>query len=310
MSGKPVIVIGHAALDSVYRIAEFPVEPTKVRSLEHVVSGGGMAANAAAAIARLGGQADLWSRIGSDPTGADILRILAEAGVGTRHVHIHEGARSSTAAVIVDGHGERLIVGERDHAMPSRVDLLPLGDVAAAGAVLSDNTWREATVAALEKARAAGVPGILDVDVGAAAVPDSVLALASHVICSAPALDERFPGDDPSHALARLLSLGPAYAGVTLGSRGYCWMVRDSTVQHHPAFDVEMVDSTGAGDAFHGAFAWGIAQGLQDAEAARVASAAAALSCRALGARAGLPDRAELDQFLLKETGRGLAPAL
>ena len=72
---KPIICVGHAALDFVYRIEAFPETPTKVRSLEHIESGGGMAANAAAAIARLGGTVELWSRTGADSAGARILRL-------------------------------------------------------------------------------------------------------------------------------------------------------------------------------------------------------------------------------------------
>ena len=111
---KPIICVGHAALDFVYRIEAFPPVPTKVRSLEHIESGGGMAANVAATIARLGGLVELWSRTGADSAGERIHAFLQQEGVDIRHVRTYEGARSSTSAVIVDGKGERLIIGERD----------------------------------------------------------------------------------------------------------------------------------------------------------------------------------------------------
>jgi sulfofructose kinase len=102
---KPIICVGHAALDFVYRIDAFPPAPTKVRSLEHIESGGGMAANAAAAIARLGAPVELWSRTGADAAGARIHAFLEADGVDVRFVKRYEGARSSTSAVIVDGKG-------------------------------------------------------------------------------------------------------------------------------------------------------------------------------------------------------------
>ena len=140
---KPIICVGHAALDYVYRIEAFPPEPTKVRSLEHIESGGGMAANAAATIARLGGRVELWSRTGADSAGQRIHAFLEADGVDTRFVRTYEGARSSTSAVIVDQGGERLIIGERDHAMSMDSSWLPLERIAGAAAVLSDLRWVE-----------------------------------------------------------------------------------------------------------------------------------------------------------------------
>src|ERR1700742_4544871 len=107
-----VVVIGHSALDLVYRIPAFPPKPTKVRALEHIESGGGTAANAAAAIARLGGEVELWSRIGDDEAGRKVRLSLDETGVDTSHVLVLPGIKTPTATVIVDAAGERLVVSE------------------------------------------------------------------------------------------------------------------------------------------------------------------------------------------------------
>ena len=95
----------------------FPPEPTKVRALEMIESGGGSAANAAVAIARLGGRAELWARVGDDEAGAKVRDFLEADGVDIALRESNAGGRTSTSAVIVDAEGERLIVGERDHAM-------------------------------------------------------------------------------------------------------------------------------------------------------------------------------------------------
>jgi sulfofructose kinase len=295
---KPIVCVGHAALDYVYRIEAFPPEPTKVRSLEHLESGGGMAANAAAAIARLGGQVELWSRTGGDSAGERIHKFLAADGVDITYVRTFEHARSSTSAVIVDNNGERLIIGERDHAMPMDSSWLPFERIAGAAAVLSDLRWVEGTRDAFNEARARGVPTLLDADLGGGGLLAEFLCLADYAIFSAPALEAFAPGRDERAQLEAVLAAGVRHAGVTRGAEGYAWLSKGGDAGYQPAFKAEIVDTTGAGDAFHGAFAWALADGRSPAECARVASAVAALKCRRLGARAGLPTRAELDEFL------------
>jgi len=295
---KPIICVGHAALDYVYRIEAFPPEPTKVRSLEHLESGGGMAANAAAAIARLGGPVELWSRTGGDSAGERIHKFLAADGVDIAYVRTFEHARSSTSAVIVDNNGERLIIGERDHAMPMDSSWLPLTRIAGAGAVLSDFRWVEATRDAFKEARAKGVPTLLDADLGGGGLLAEFLCLADYAIFSAPALEAFAPGRDERAQLEAVLATGVRHAGVTRGADGYAWLSTGGDAGYQPAFKAEIVDTTGAGDAFHGAFAWALANGRSPAECARIASAVAAFKCRRLGARAGLPTRGELDEFL------------
>ncbi len=299
---KPVICVGHAALDYVYRIEAFPPVPTKVRSLEHIVSGGGMAANASAAIARLGGKVELWSRTGGDEAGDRIRAFLVSEGVDVSHVKVHEGARSSTSAVIVDAKGERLIIGERDHAMSMDASWLPLERIAGASAVVSDLRWVEGTCAAFNAARAAGVTTLLDVDLGGSGGElASHLALADYAIFSAPALEAFAPKGSDAERLETVLALGVRHAGVTRGSEGYFCIERGGGSGRQAAFHTQIVDTTGAGDAFHGAFAWALAQGGTAADCARVASAVAALKCRKLGARAGLPNLDELNAFLSRQ---------
>ena len=121
-----IICVGHAALDRIYRIETFPAGPTKIRALEHIETGGGMAANAAAAIARLGGEAELWSRVGDDDNGVRIRRMLMAFGVDARYVQSFEDNRSSTSVILVDDRGERLVepgrVLEVSDAHPEMVD--------------------------------------------------------------------------------------------------------------------------------------------------------------------------------------------
>jgi sulfofructose kinase len=296
-SPRRIICVGHAALDRIYRIEAFPPEPTKVRALEHVESGGGMAANASVAIARLGGRAELWSRVGDDGPGSAIRAGLRAERVDVRYVQAFEGARSSTSAIIVDDKGDRLIVGQRDAGMPSGTSWLPLERIADADAVLGDVRWLEGLRAVFGRARKEKVPTILDADVGAREPLAGILKLTDHAVFSAPALRELVPAGSDRERLAHVLTLGPKHAGVTLGRDGYLWR-QGGEEGHVPAFPTSVVDTTGAGDAFHGAFALMLAEGRPVPECARMAAAAAALKCARLGSRAGLPTRVELDAYI------------
>lgn len=307
---RPIVVVGHAALDRVWRIDAFPAKPTKIKALDQREDGGGSAANAAATIARLGGAAHLWSRVGDDETGAKVCASLARSGVDISAVRVIAGATTPTAAVIVDAKGERLVVSEDDHGMAMDADWLPVDRVAAAGAVLSDLSWLEGTLALFGAARRAGVPTVLDVDLAGAALFERFAPLTDYAIFSAPAFEQVTSGGDDRVRLASVLAQGVAHAGVTRGAIGYAWRGRDGSEGFQDGFSVPVVDTTGAGDAFHGAFALALAAGLEAAQCARVSAAAAALKCRRLGARLGLPTATELDAFLVTQTGEGLADAL
>ena len=297
---KRLITVGHSALDRIYRINAFPPEPTKIRALESIEIGGGMAANAAVAAARLGAKVELWSRVGEDNAGQIIRAGLKAEKVDIRYLEEFEDARSSTSAIIVDGKGERLIVGMRDTAIPSGTSWLPLERVTGAGAVLADLRWLEATRVVFDRARRDGVPTILDADLGAREALPDLLALTDYAVFSAPALREFAQGGTEEERLAAVLARGPKHAGVTLGAEGYVWIEKGGAKGRQPGFAVDAVDTTGAGDAFHGGFALGIAEGRPIAECVRRAAAVAALKCTRLGGRAGLPNRRELEAFLAK----------
>src|SRR5262249_21737610 len=110
------------------------------------------------------------------------------------------------------------------------------------------------------------------------------------------------PEGDRESKLRHILKLGPRHAGVTLGAKGYLW-ADAMGAGRQPGFKIDVVDTTGAGDAFHGAFTLGLVDGLPIREWARMACAAAALKCMRLGSRAGLPTRAELHAFLAAHPG-------
>lgn len=290
-----VFCLGISTLDYVYSVESLPTRGEKYRSRGLAVVGGGCAGNASVAIARLGGRCWLATRLADDLTGDQIVADLAGEGVETGFARRVSGLRSPVSAILVDAQGERMIISYSDPQMPEEADWLPRELPQGVGAVLADTRWGEGALAALQLARAAGVPGVLDGD-RKPPHPDLVTT-ASHVAFSAQALAELSGEVDPRVGLARLAQGVPTWLAVTLGKDGVLF-VEDGAVVHLPAFAVETVDTLGAGDVWHGAFTLALAEGQGARAAIRFASAAAAIKCTRFGGRSGAPRRAEVMAFL------------
>jgi sulfofructose kinase len=291
MIRKRILCAGIAVWDRILAVPALPVGPSKNFASSVFESGGGPAATAAVAIARLGGEATLLARIGDDIEGRRIAEGLAGEGVETANIAVVRGARSMTATVLRDPGGERMIVTHGDPRLVAE-PVLPAGcfDV-----VLGDCRWPEASEAVF---RAHDAPRVLDADRAPdKAILHRLLPLATHAIFSAAGLAQATGCDAPRQALARARELTGAWLAVTLGEAGALSLERDG-VRAWPAFAVEAVDTTGAGDVFHGAFALALAEAAAIPEAMRFAAAAAAIKCTAPGGRAGIPDRPAIERFL------------
>jgi sulfofructose kinase len=301
-----VVCLGHAALDRVYTVDAIPATPTKVRATAYREVGGGMAANAACAIARLGGRVAFWGRAGDDAAGAAMAQEFASYGVDASAFRRLPGCRSSQSAIIVDAHGERLIVSHHGD-VPDDASWLPLATLRDTRAVLADVRWPAGARAMFGAAREAGVPRVLDADVADGAVIDELLRLADHVVFSEhglarwASLKERASDAERRAALERawhaMRMRGEAHAcAVTCGEAGSWWLTPHGPL-HVPAPPVDAVDTLGAGDVFHGAYALALAEGRGIDAAARFATVAAAIKCTRAGGRSGCPTRAEVAGF-------------
>ncbi|BCB20551.1 PfkB family carbohydrate kinase [Bosea sp. ANAM02] len=290
-----VFCLGIATLDYVYSVETMPTRGEKYRSRGLAVVGGGCAGNASVAIARLGGACWLATRLADDLTGDQIVADLESEGVDAGFARRVAGLRSPVSAILVDAEGERMVISYSDPAMPEDVAWLPAELPASAGAVLADTRWGEGALAALKLARSAGVPGVLDGD-RKPPHPDLV-GTASHVAFSQQALREISGEEDPRAGLAKVSAGVPSWLAVTLGKGGVLFVEEDE-VRHSPAFIVDTVDTLGAGDVWHGAFALALAEGQAEPAAIRFASAAAAIKCTRFGGRSGAPKRDEVERFL------------
>jgi len=296
---KHIICVGKSTLDQIWPVTDMPTSGGKFRANGYLVLGGGMAATAAVAVARLGGQASYCGHAGNDAAGHVMQNELADYGVDITQFRLFPGARSSVSAVIVDRFGERMIVNFSGADIPDDADWLQTNQVATAGAVLGDVRWMEGAQLLYRTARAHGIPTVFDGEAASNAVFSALLPLVDHAIFSLPGL-RSFSGGriaDHTESLQGVRLLGCRVAAVTLGAQGVLWL-DDSGVHHLPAFSAHVVDTTGAGDVFHGAYALAIAEGMAIADAMRFSSAVASLKCTHQGGRAGIPSRNEVEHFL------------
>jgi sulfofructose kinase len=238
----------------------------------------------------------LAARVGDDDVAGMIVAELKGYGVDCAYVRRCPGSASSVSAVIVDARGERMIVNHLDPGVPVDAAWLPSAASVAAGVVLADTRWPDGALAALGAARAAGLPAVLDADRPVPA-DGALLRTATHVAFSSDALADLTGIGDARTALAEVARGLQGWCCVTAGGDGVYSCV-GGEIRHDPAFDVPVVDTLGAGDVWHGAFALALAEGRFETEAVRFASAAAALKVQRSGGRAGVPTRVELDDFL------------
>jgi sugar/nucleoside kinase (ribokinase family) len=289
--------IGQCSVDHVCTVEGLPRLGGKQGMLAYQLLPGGQVATALLAAARLGLRGAFVGTAGSDPGAAIALAPLEAAGIELAGVRRVTGAATRLAVILVDrASGERSVLGYRDPRLRLRAADVPEARIARARCLLLDGEDPEVAAQAARAARANGVPVVLDVDAGGAEL-EPLLAAADFPVVSR-SFAETFGGDGRVRSgLARLTSLGARMAVATLGEHGCLARLGEQEIAS-PGFAIAPRDTTGAGDVFHAAFAWGLLEGLAPEPLLRAANAAAALSCRALGAQGGLPTRAELAAFL------------
>ncbi len=296
MTNKPIICLGSAFWDTIFQVDAIPSAGIKVLPTRAVQAASGMATSAAITIARLGGQVQLWSRVGADETGQRFIRQLQHEGVNTDWLRPMAGTETAFSSIIVDRFGERVVIPFSDPKIPADPSWLPLGQVPAASAVLVDVRWVEGAVALLSEAKRCGIPAILDADTATFEVLSQLVRHATHVLFSEPALrivcgdqsvDEALQDVAKRHDLAAV--------GVTLGALGAAiWTRETGAVQHISTPSIKAVDTLNAGDVWHGTFAWGLCRKWPVEKIVRLANLAAAMKCEVFGGRLGAPTLSEL----------------
>ena len=296
-----VLCLGIACYDLIFSVERHVGADEKIRASELTACGGGLAANAAMTVARLGYSVAFAGYLGRDMYGDKHIDELDAAGVNTELVARGEWP-TSLSAIIVKPDGARALVNYGGgQNLPGEVEFRL--DHCRPRAVLADGHHLAAAEPLIDWANAEGIPTVLDGDTvhnGSKALMEKVefLVVSEHF---AQAYSRQ---TDPAVALTQLSRCAPSTI-ITLGKRGLCWHNREDCrfgagAGSYPAFAVTAEDTTGAGDAFHGAFTAGLARGMAWEELLRFASAVGALCCTKKGARLGIPTGAEVAGFLAR----------
>lgn len=303
---KRMIAVGAVCSATIFRVDHVPPLPAKVLPSERFQLVDGMAVSAAFAFARLGGSAQVWSRIGDDWLGRMARQSLIDEGFDVTGVHVVPGAATAQVAVIVDRRGDRLVVPFHDANADPTPDWLPFGELYAADFLHCEARWVEGAEAALRAARAKGVPCMVDGEVAPAETLRRLIPLADYAVFSDAGLLVYAGGGDVEQALLQVGAAHHGHVGASCGADGYAWY-ENGRIRRVRAPRIEVVDTLAAGDVFHGAFALALLEGRGIEGAARFACAAASLKCTRFGGRLGCPSRAEVDAFLASSTDAGTA---
>jgi sulfofructose kinase len=301
---RPFDVVGFGlnSVDLVAVVAEYPASNTKQPLTQFARLPGGQIATALAACAKLGWRTRYLGCFGDDDLGRLSRDSLARAGVDLEMARTAAGASNQFAIILVDERsGDRTVLWSRHPLLATDPASLPRAAVTSGRLLVLDCHETAAATRAAQYAREAGVPTILDVEKVRPGIGD----LLRHIDAIIAA--ETFPSEltgcgETGRALDMMArEFGAPLVCVTLGVDGSLARCGGREIRT-PAFRVDCVDSTGAGDAFRGGFAAACLRApsgeLEDA--LRYATAVAALNCRALGARGGLPDAAEVERLFVR----------
>jgi len=295
-----VVGLGVSTVDLLMQVEHLPAEEELLRAEGFSVQGGGPVATAIVALARLGARTAMIDSVGDDWRGRLIHDEFSREGVSTELLCTRPGCTSATAVVLVhSGTGKRTIVWSPGTAPELSVDEVPWTAIEQAACLHVNGRHGEACLAACQHARRHGVQVSFDGGAGRYREETRRLIPLSDICIVALEFAARHTGEElAERAGPALVAAGPAIVAITDGARGSWVFSRDGSSFHQPAFPVRVVDTTGCGDCYHGAFLSGLLRGLDLRSAARLASAAAALNARSLGGRQALPTLTQVQAFL------------
>ncbi|HJV34839.1 carbohydrate kinase family protein [Geomonas sp.] len=297
-----VVGLGVSTLDLLMLVEEFPGQEMVQRAHESSLAGGGPVATAMVALARFGARTAMLDRLGDDWRGDVIAEEFRREGVCTEHIVSSTASSSSIASILIrKNDGARAIT----YAPGSAGDLLPddisENDVLSTKILHLNGRHLESCLSLARLARSRGV--LVSFDGGAHRYRpelDRLLNLTDICIVAREfASSFSGEGDDVEASAAKLMEAGPSIVVITAGTEG-CWVFQrgDESFHQPPFLMPSVVDTTGAGDAFHGGFLFGMVQGWSLKQCAVVASAVAAMSTQKIGGRAALPSLFEAEDFL------------
>lgn len=298
-----VVGVGLNATDTLILLPKFPAYAGKIAFDEEILSPGGQVASAMVTCARLGLRVKYIGTVGDDERGRVQMESLRETGIDLEDVEVRTGCPNQTAYILIDrSTGERTVLWRRDDCLRLEPDSITPEKIACARLLHIDAHDTPAVERAASIARRRSIPVTVDVDTIYHGF-ERVLPLVDYLIASSEFPTQWTSQRDPFKALELMQEeYGMRVAAMTLGAHGA--MARfEGRFIYSPAFVVNCVDTTGAGDVFHGAFCYAVLQGMPLREALDFSNAMAALNCTAVGARGGI-GTAEAARELMRRAER------
>jgi ribokinase len=292
-----VIGLGQASYDSLGLLASFPAEDEKIELAAVESQCGGPASTALVTLSRLGVRTSFLGAVGDDLAGMEIAKGLDAEEVESSFLKIRPGHTSQSAFIaITRGSGKRTIFWHRGSAPPLRKQEVDLSAFPNAELLHLDGLMIEASIEAARQAKARGMKVVMDAGTLREGSLE-LLPLVDTLIAS-----ERFASPlvgketSPEQALRELSRFAPGELVITLGAKGSVGLSRADMIRQE-AIPVVAVDTTGAGDVYHGAYIYGVLRGWPMEECMRFASVISAMKCREVGARRGIPRLEEVLSF-------------
>ena len=296
-----VLCVGHASFDLVLTVPHHPDPDEKLFADRLLGCGGGPAANAAITAARLGSRAGFAGYLGEDLYGSTHLEELQRAHVDTRLV-VRGSSPTPLSVILVKPDGRRALVNYKGGTAPLPADAIDFSPLAPRVILFDGHEPDISSPLASGSRRSGSAMTVLDAG-SLHRGTQALMGQVDYLVCSEKFAAQWLQKDEPAAALSALAHIAPAVV-VTLGERGLIWRIGGEQGALD-AYAINAVDTTGAGDTFHGAFAAGLAAGLAWAELLRMASAAGALCCTRLGARPAIPTCSEVSALLSRSTAVG-----
>jgi ribokinase len=292
-----VVGLGVCAVDFLCRLPHYPKLDEKTELTQFSMQGGGPVPTALVTLARLGARVCYVGKVGDDEGGQFVRESLEQEGVDIGGLMLTPGARTSRAFVWIDGpSGLKSIAADRTGLETLRPDELSSKRVKAGRYLLIDGKETDAALQAAEWSHQVGAEVVLDVG-NRRSKMEQLLRLTDYLVVSENFALDFGETNDQEVAARTLFRCGPRVVVVTLGHKGSIILSREGLF-HQPAFSIPVIDTTGAGDVFHGAFIYGLLRSWDLRHIMRFASAVAAIKCEKLGGRAGIPTLSQVEEFL------------
>ena len=288
-----VLCVGAGTYDLVYSVNRHPHPDEKIRAYSFAGCGGGPAANAAVTVSRLGLQSAFAGYLGNDIFGNAHIHELWQAGVNTDLVARGEYS-SALSVVLVKPDGSRALVNYRKPESFLAAESVDFSSIDAK-VILFDGHEPHISPSLAKSARQRGIVTVLD----AGSIhpgTEELAGMVDYLVCSE-SFGLGFTGESTEERALEKLSSYVPHVIITLGNRGMVWQSAEGS-ERIDAFNIKAIDTTGAGDVFHGALAACLAEEREWRESLAFASAAGALCCTKIGARPGIPNREEVEGFL------------